>query len=215
MIHEIGKKQSVLNHFIKEIRDVEVQKDPMRFRKNMERISQILAYEMSKQLDFEKVEIQTPLAKTEESIASNQIVIASILRAGLSMHEGVLSFFDQAENAFISAYREESDESNEVKVIVEYMASPNLEDKTLVVVDPMLATGTSLILTLDALQKKGSFSQLHIISAIASKAGIMKVQDHFPDADIWVAAIDPTLNEKSYIVPGLGDAGDLAYGEKE
>lgn len=215
MIHEIGKKQSVLNHFIKEIRDVEVQKDPMRFRKNMERISQILAYEMSKQLDFEKVEIQTPLAKTEESIASNQIVIASILRAGLSMHEGALSFFDQAENAFISAYREESDETQEVKVIVEYMASPNLEDKTLVVVDPMLATGTSLILTLDALQKKGSFSQLHIISAIASKAGIMKVQDHFPDADIWVAAIDPTLNEKSYIVPGLGDAGDLAYGEKE
>jgi len=215
MIHEISKHNSILNHFIREIRDVHIQNDRMRFRKNMERISQILSYELSKSLPYSEVSIQTPLAKTSSSIVQDELVVGSILRAGLSMHEGVLSYFDQAENAFISAYREESDESHEVKVVIEYLAAPNLQDKTLILVDPMLATGTSLILTIEALQSKGQFKNLHIMAAIASQEGVERVQAAFPKADIWVAAIDPELNEKSYIVPGLGDAGDLAYGEKE
>lgn len=215
MIHEISKQNSVLNHFIREIRDVNVQNDRLRFRKNMERISQILSYELSKSLDFKPVSIQTPLSSTNSETIDEQVVIGSILRAGLSMHEGALSFFDQADNAFISAYREESDESREVKVIVEYMAAPNLDNKTLILVDPMLATGTSLILTIEALKSRGQVKKLHIITAIASQEGIERVQNKFPEADIWAAAIDPELDKKSYIVPGLGDAGDLAYGEKE
>lgn len=215
MIHEISKQNSVLNHFIREIRDVNVQNDRLRFRKNMERISQILSYELSKSLDFKPVSIQTPLSSTNSETIDEQVVIGSILRAGLSMHEGVLSFFDQADNAFISAYRQESDESREVKVIVEYMAAPNLDNKTLILVDPMLATGTSLILTIEALKSRGQVKKLHIMTAIASQEGIERVQNEFPEADIWAAAIDPELDKKSYIVPGLGDAGDLAYGEKE
>lgn len=215
MTHEIGKNNSVLNHFISEIRDISVQKDRMRFRKNMERISEILAYEMSKTLHYSSKKTHTPLGISEELECSEHIVIASILRAGLSMHHGVLNYFDQAENAFISAYREESDENTEVKVIVEYLASPTLEGKTLVIADPMLATGTSLLLTLEALKKKGNIKKLHVISAIASRAAIDRLEKELPeDSTIWVAAIDPELNDKSYIIPGLGDAGDLAYGTK-
>lgn len=215
MTHEIGKNNSVLNHFISEIRDISVQKDRMRFRKNMERISEILAYEMSKTLHYSSKKTHTPLGISEELECSEHIVIASILRAGLSMHHGVLNYFDQAENAFISAYREESDKNTEVKVIVEYLASPSIEGKTLVVADPMLATGTSLLLTLEALKKKGTIKKLHIISAIASRAAIDRLEKELPeDSTIWVAAIDPELNDKSYIIPGLGDAGDLAYGTK-
>lgn len=215
MIHEISKQNSVLNHFIREIRDVNMQNDRLRFRKNMERISQILSYELSKSLDFKPISIQTPLSSASSEIINEQVVIGSILRAGLSMHEGVLSFFDQADNAFISAYRQESDESREVKVIVEYMATPKLDNKTLILVDPMLATGTSLMLTIEALKIRGQLKKLHIMTAIASQAGIERVQNKYPEAEIWVAVIDPELNKKSYIVPGLGDAGDLAYGEKE
>lgn len=216
MIHEIGKSNSVLNHFINEIRNVDVQKDAMRFRKNMERISEVLAYEMSKRLDYKNVSIQTPLGISNSVECNDDIVVASILRAGLSMHEGVLNFFDKAENAFISAYREESDHDSEVKVVVEYIASPSIEGKTLVLVDPMLATGTSMLLTLEALKSKGNYSKLHIISAIASQAAVDRLMVELPaETEMWIAAIDPELNDKSYIIPGLGDAGDLAYGEKE
>lgn len=215
MIKEIGKNNSVLNHFISEIRDVEVQKDSMRFRKNMERISEILTYEMSKSLNFEASETATPLGTAKSSHCSEEIVIASILRAGLSMHHGVLNYFDQAENAFISAYRKESDTNTEVEVIVEYLASPSLDGKTLIIADPMLATGTSLLLTIEALKKKGNFAKLHIIAAIASQSAIDRLEKELPsESSIWVAAIDPELNNKSYIIPGLGDAGDLAYGTK-
>ena len=215
MLHEIGKYNSVLNHFINEIRNVDVQNDRMRFRKNMERISEVLAYEMSKELTYADVAIQTPLGISNSVQIKDDLVIASILRAGLSMHEGVLNFFDKAENAFISAYREESDGGKEVKVIVEYLASPSIEGKTLVLVDPMLATGTSMILTLEALKAKGNFKHLHIISAIASQVAIDRLEKELPQgAHLWIAAIDPELNDKSYIVPGLGDAGDLAYGSK-
>ncbi|MEO9532866.1 MAG: uracil phosphoribosyltransferase [Crocinitomicaceae bacterium] len=215
MVHEIGKTNSVLNHFINEIRNVEVQNDRMRFRKNMERISEILAYEMSKNLSYSPVSIQTPLGISNSVQVSDNIVIASILRAGLSMHEGVLNFFDKAENAFISAYREESDDNKEVKVIVEYLAAPSIENKTLVLVDPMLATGTSMILTLEALKAKGAIKNLHVISAIASQTAVDRLEKELPTGThLWIAAVDPELNDKSYIVPGLGDAGDLAYGTK-
>lgn len=215
LIHEIGKNNSVLNHFVAEIRNVNVQNDRMRFRRNMERISEILAYEMSKSLSYQTKTVKTPLGISNEPACIDQIVIASILRAGLAMHQGVLNYFDQAENGFISAYREESDKNTEVKVVVEYLAAPSIEDKTLVVVDPMLATGTSMLLTLEALKKKGNFKKLHIISAIASAVAIDNMIKNLPSgSEVWVAAIDPDLNDKSYIIPGLGDAGDLAFGLK-
>ena len=215
MIHEIGKSNSVLNHFINEIRSVDIQKDSMRFRKNMERISEIMCYEMSKKLDYNPKSIETPLGTSTSVEALDQLVIASILRAGLSMHEGVLNYFDRAENAFISAYREESEQNSEIKVTVEYLASPSIEGKTLVLVDPMLATGTSMILSLEALKSRGNYKKLHIISAIASQAAVDRLMVELPaETEMWIAVIDPDLNDKSYIIPGLGDAGDLAYGEK-
>jgi uracil phosphoribosyltransferase len=215
MIHELSQHNSILNHFISELRDIEVQKDSMRFRKNLERISEIMAYEMSKELSYELTKVNTPLGTTQVPQIKNQIVIGSILRAGLTMHQGVLNYFDHAENAFISAYREEGTESNEIKVHVEYLASPDLNDKTLILVDPMLATGTSLLLTLEAMKKNGTPSQIHILSTIASRQAIERVENELGEkAEIWIAAIDEELNDKSYIVPGLGDAGDLAYGLK-
>lgn len=214
MVHELSRKNSILNHFLAEIRDINVQKDGMRFRKNLEKISEIMAYEVSKTMNFKEEDITTPLGKKRMSKISENVVIASILRAGLTMHNGVLNYFDKAENAFISAYREES-EGKEIKVHVEYLASPNLDDKTLLMVDPMLATGTSLELTLEAIQKNGTPAQIHVMSAIASQPGIEKVKKAFPEnTEIWVGDIDEKLNDKSYIVPGLGDAGDLAFGTK-
>ena len=214
MIHELSKKNSILNHFLAEIRDINVQKDSMRFRKNMERISEIMAYEVSKSMNFKEEDITTPLGTKRMSKVNENVVVASILRAGLTMHNGVLNYFDKAENAFISAYREESD-SEKIKVHVEYLASPNLDGKTLLMVDPMLATGTSLLLTLDAIKKNGNPAQIHVLAAIASKQGIENIQAGLPEnAQIWIGDIDEKLNDKAYIVPGLGDAGDLAFGEK-
>ena len=194
----------------------------MRFRKNLERISEIMAYEVSKTLSFSEEDITTPLGHKKMQKINENIVVASILRAGLTMHQGVLNYFDHAENAFISAYREESesevssDEPNHnIKVHVEYLASPDLNGKTLLIVDPMLATGTSLVLTLEAIQKNGVPAQIHVLSAIASRQGVEKLQEALPaDSQIWIGDIDEELNNKSYIVPGLGDAGDLAFGVK-
>lgn len=215
-IHEIGKDNSILSHFIREIRDVEIQKDSMRFRKNMQRISEILCYEMSKSLNYTSKKITTPLDTTDIPLIENDIVIASILRAGLTMHEGVLNYFDKAENAFISAYREESSDNKEIKVHVEYLASPSIKDKTLIMVDPMLATGSSMILTIEAMKKRGLPKKIHVISAIGSEYALNQLIEKLPDnTEFWVAAIDKELNSKSYIVPGLGDAGDLAYGIKQ
>jgi uracil phosphoribosyltransferase len=215
-IHEIGLNNSVLSHFIAEIRDVEVQKDSMRFRKNMERISEILSYEMSKSLDYHSKTVTTPLGKTSIQQVDNNLVIGSILRAGLTMHQGVLNYFDKAENAFISAYREESDGSEEIKVHVEYLASPSIKDKTLIMVDPMLATGKSMLLTIEAMKEKGLPKKIHVISAIGSEYAMEQLIEKLPDnTEFWIAAIDKELNSKSYIIPGLGDAGDLAYGTKQ
>ncbi|MCB9224874.1 MAG: uracil phosphoribosyltransferase [Crocinitomicaceae bacterium] len=215
MVHELSQHNSILNQFIAEIRDVEVQKDTMRFRKNMERISEIMAYEMSKTMHFSNHVVSTPLGSKNVPQINEQIVVASILRAGLTMHQGVLNYFDKAENAFISAYREEGHAGEEIKVHVEYLASPDLNGKTLVIVDPMLATGTSLLLALKAMERNGNPKQIHVLSAIASRQAVEKVSKELNGkAEIWIADIDEELNDKSYIVPGLGDAGDLAFGVK-
>ena len=215
-IHEIGLNNSVLSQFIAEIRDVEVQKDSMRFRKNMERISEILSYEMSKTLDYQSKNVTTPLGETSIQSIKDELVVASILRAGLTMHQGVLNYFDKAENAFISAYREESLDNSEIKVHVEYLASPSIENKTLLMVDPMLATGSSMLLTIEAMKKKGLPKKIHVISAIGSEYAMEQLVEKLPNnTEFWIAAIDKELNSKSYIIPGLGDAGDLAFGIKE
>lgn len=214
MIHEIGKSNSVFNQFIAEIRNKEIQKDPMRFRKNLERMGEIMAYELSKKLEYIETKVETPLGIATVNQLKNQPVIASILRAGLTLHTGVLNFFDRAENAFISAYREEKS-GGEIKVHVEYLASPDLNGKTLIISDPMLATGQSMSLVYEAILRNGTPSKIHTVSAIASRQAVEYVSKHLPaGTDIWIGAIDETLNANSYIVPGIGDAGDLAFGLK-
>lgn len=213
-IHNLSNIDSVLNNFIFEIRDVSIQNDSMRFRRNIERIGEILSYEMSKTLDRRAINAQTPLGATKLNVPKDDIVICSVLRAGLPLHNGVLNYFDRAENAFISAYRHHLNEKD-FEIIVEYIASPNLEDKTLLFVDPMLATGKSLALTYEALKSHGIPKQVHILSVIGAEAGVDYVKDTFPEnTHLWIATIDKTLNDKGYIVPGLGDAGDLAFGDK-
>lgn len=214
MVHELSKKSSIFNHYLAEIRDVEIQKDPMRFRMNLERMGEILGYEISKTLSYETKTVQTPLGEAQANLMAEQPVIASILRAGLTMHSGLLNTFDRAENAFISAYRRPTG-TDEIDVMVEYKACPDLTNKILIIADPMLATGLSMALVFEALLKNGTPKKIHIASAIASRSAIDMLQKNLPiPADIWVGAIDEKLNDKSYIVPGLGDAGDLAYGDK-
>lgn len=213
-IHNLDKTNSVLNHFISEIRDQKIQKDAMRFRRNIERIGEILSYELSKELDFKDCIVQTPLGEKKTQIVSDQLVLCSVLRAGLPLHQGILNYFDQIENAFISAYRKHSsDEEFEIKV--EYLASPSLDNKILILADPMLATGSSLASVYEVLKKRGSMKQVHIVAVIAAQEGIELISSHFPEnTHLWVATVDQELNSKGYIVPGLGDAGDLAFGNK-
>ena len=214
-VHNLSQHHSILNTFIAELRDINIQNDRMRFRKNIERIGEILCYEMSRSLEFKPQEVKTPLGKAIINTVTNNVVICSVLRAGLPLHNGVLNYFDKANSAFISAYRHHTDNSDAFKIIVEYIACPDLQNKTLVLVDPMLATGQSLVLTYEALVKYGLPKQVHIISVIGSKQGVAYAQDKFPkNTHLWISAIDDKLNEKGYIVPGLGDAGDLAYGSK-
>ena len=213
-IHNYSKQSSVLNTFISEIRSVNIQNDRMRFRRNIERIGEILSYEMSKALSTDSISVETPLGRSSLKVPKDDLVICSILRAGLPFHNGILNYFDKAENAFISAYRRHLN-STDFEIIVEYIASPNLENKTLLLVDPMLATGQSLALTFEALKSHGTPSQVHILSIIGAEQGVNYIKDKFPEnTHLWVAAVDKTLNKKGYIVPGLGDAGDLAFGEK-
>jgi len=215
MVHELTEDNSIASLFMSELRDQSVQVDGLRFRKNMERLSHILGYEISKSFDYAVQRIKTPLGISEMSLPQNDLVIASILRAGLSMHQGFLEIFDHAENAFVSAYREETPD-NSVKVKVEYKACPGLDGKTLLIADPMLATGQSMELVYQALLQNGIPKKIIIASIIASRQAVDHIQRVLPDStEIWVVAIDPELNEKSYIVPGLGDAGDLAYGIKQ
>lgn len=214
IVHNLDKTNSVLNHFISEIRDRDVQKDAMRFRRNIERIGEILSYELSQELNFKDHTVQTPLGEKKVPLVSDQLVLCSVLRAGLPLHQGILNYFDQIENAFISAYRKHSS-PEEFEIKVEYLASPSLDDKILVLADPMLATGRSLAAVHEVLKKTGNIRQVHIVSVIAAKEGIDFISRHFPeDTHLWVATVDQDLNSKGYIVPGLGDAGDLAFGSK-
>jgi len=214
-IHNISSENSVLNTFISEIRDIDIQKDSMRFRRNIERIGEILGYEMSKAFSYGSKDIQTPLAKALTSLSEDKLVLCSILRAGVPLHNGLLNYFDDAENAFISAYRHHKDNPEVFEIIVEYLACPSLEGKTLVLADPMIATGQSLVATYEALKPFGSPKEIHLVAVIGAKEGIEFIKDKFPkNTHLWIATIDEELNEKGYIVPGLGDAGDLAFGKK-
>lgn len=216
-VYNLSENNSILNHFVSELRDVSIHHDSLRFRKNIERIGEILSYEISKKLNYQIREIQTPLGIAPVPLYTNKIVLAPILRAGLPLHQGFLQFFDKAQNAFVSASRHYNEDHTHFEIIVEYLSSPRIEGKTLIIIDPMLATGGSLELAYKTLLKKGEPVEIHIACAIASKFGIDAIKKALPPekTTIWAAAIDPDLNDKAYIVPGLGDAGDLAYGIKE
>ncbi len=214
-INNLSENNSILNHYIKEIRSVDIQNDSMRFRRNMERIGEIMAYEISKSLSYRSEDVQTPLGVSPTMVIDEKIVISTILRAGLPFHTGFLNYFDRAENAFVSAYRKYKD-ALKFDIFIEYIASPDISGKTLIITDPMLATGGSMELAFGALLTKGKPAHIHIATVIASQVAIDYISSHFPKekTTVWVAAIDPDLDEHSYIVPGLGDAGDLAYGQK-
>ena len=211
-----SQDNTLLNQYIAEIRDVNIQGDSLRFRRNIERIGEIMAYEISRDFPYKKIEVQTPLAMACENVPAEQPVIATILRAGLPLHRGFINYFDHAENAFVSAYCKYIDENN-FDIHIEYIASPRLDGKILILVEPMLATGGSMELAYKALLTKGEPAHVHVVSVIATEQAVEHVKNTFPTdkTTIWCAAIDPELNAHSYIVPGLGDAGDLCYGEKE
>jgi uracil phosphoribosyltransferase len=214
MVHILQQNPSIANTFIAELRDESIQKDPMRFRRNLERLGEVMAYEISKTLAYQQTEVVTPLGVAEVALPAEQPVIATILRAGLPVHQGILNYFDRADNAFISAYRKHhKDGSFEIKV--EYLSSPDLDNRVLILCDPMLATGQSMYLTYKAILAMGKPRHVHVVSLIASAEGLSYIKSHFPEnTTIWLGAVDDELTVKSYIVPGLGDAGDLAYGQK-
>ena len=214
MVIDLSKHHSLLNHWVAELRDVHVQNDRMRFRRNIERIGEVAAYELSKTLRFKAVDVTTPLGIASTSLLEEQPVLATILRAGLPLHQGMLNYFDKADNAFISAYRKHHTDGS-FEISLEYLSCPNLNNRVLILCDPMLATGASIVETIQAIQKTYTPAQIHIVVTIASQKGIEHVEKEIgADIPIWCAAIDPILNDKSYIVPGLGDAGDLAFGSK-
>jgi len=214
-VHDLSLRDSVFNQFMAEIRDINVQTDRLRFRRNLERVGEILAYEISKTLAYKTHTVTTPLAVSECRVLTEQPVLATILRAGLPLHQGLLNVFDHAENTFISAYRIHHGDDDAFDVEVEYLASPGLEGKTVILCDPMLATGSSMILAYKALLERGTPRHIHVATVIASEQGIDFVKQNMPaETTIWVGAIDRELTPRAYIVPGLGDAGDLAYGDK-
>ena len=214
----LSEQPSLLNQYLKEMRSVDIQKDSMRFRRNIERIGEIMAIEISKKLTYAVEHVQTPLAVAQVEVPQDKVVLGTILRAGLPLHQGFLNMFDHAENAFVSAYRkEEADENGEVKleIVSEYLAAPSLEGKTLMLVDPMLATGMSMEIAYKALLSHGQPSSTHLVCAFATPQAIEYLQATMPeDCTLWCAVIDPILNPHKYIVPGLGDAGDLCFGGK-
>ena len=215
-IVNFAEMNSELNRVVAEIRDIHIQQDRLRFRKNLERIGEVMSYEISKDFRYSEKLVTTPLGTARVNTADDKIVIGTILRAGIPYHQGFLNYFDRAENAFVSAYRKYKDKLN-FEIFIEYIASPRIDGKILILTDPMLATGGSMELSYRALLTKGEPEHIHIASVIASQKAIEYITTHFPEekTTVWVGAIDPDLNEHSYIVPGLGDAGDLAYGEKE
>ena len=215
-IIDLSKEASILSQYVKEIRDEEIQKDPLRFRKNLERIGEVFAYEISKKLDYKTINTTTPLGEAETHVLDSKLVLSTIMRAGLPLHQGLMNVFDKAQNAFVSAYRKHhKDGSFDVKV--EYVSSPTLDNKVLMITDPMLPTGHSMVLAYRELLKKGKPVHVHLISTVASAQGIEELKKELPGNDItlWIAALDHELTAQAYIVPGLGDAGDLAFGIKE
>jgi uracil phosphoribosyltransferase len=213
MIINLSKEHSLVSNWIAEIRDMEVQGDRMRFRRNLERVGEIAAYEISKTMPAVSREVQTPLGIATCNVMQEQPVLATILRAGLPLHQGLLNYFDKADNAFVSAYRKHDSEGS-FEISLEYMSSPEIDDRIVIVSDPMLATGASLVKTIQYLKNEGTAKKLHIVVAIACTVGIEYVRREVPDAYIWCGDIDDELTAKGYIVPGLGDAGDLAFGAK-
>jgi uracil phosphoribosyltransferase len=214
MVKNLSEQHSLISNWISEIRDTSIQADRMRFRRNIERIGEVTAYEISKTLEWKEVETTTPLGISTSRVLKTQPVIATILRAGMPLHHGMLNYFDKADNAFIAAYRKHHPDGS-FEISLEYLSSPSLEGRPLVICDPMLATGASLVKTIDFLKREGKFTELHIASVIACTEGIDFIRRNAPQAKIWCGAIDQELTAKGYIVPGLGDAGDLAYGEKQ
>lgn len=215
MIVELGKERTVVNQYLAEMRDAEVQRDPLRFRYNLERLGMVFAYELSRTLEYEEREVTTPLGQARVPMLREQPVLATILRAGLPLHQGMLSVFDRADNAFISAYRKHRKGEDGFDIEVEYLSSPTLEGRVVVLCDPMLATGQSMLLVYKALLRLGRPKALHVVSVIASSEGVEYVRRHLPaETRIWIGAIDEEMTAQAYIVPGLGDAGDLAYGRK-
>jgi uracil phosphoribosyltransferase len=214
-IHHILEKRSIANTFVAQLRDLEIQNDRMRFRRNIERLGEILAYEMSREFEFEAREVQTPLGMAALETPKEEVVICSILRAGLPLHTGLLNFFDGADNSFISAYRHHPNNDEKFEILVEYLASPSLEGKTLILADPMLATGRSFVNVMKALESMGQPREIHLAAIIGAREGIEYVKEAFPEnSHLWIATIDEKLNDRGYIVPGLGDAGDLCFGTK-
>jgi len=216
MIKLIGNNNSVFNQFLFEIRDEQIQKDSMRFRRNLERLGEIFAYEISKELNYSATSVQTPLGIANLPVSSDKIVISSIMRAGLPLHQGLLNYFDKAENAFISALRQyEKDGTFEMEF--GYLSGPGIDNKVLIIADPMIATGSSMVMAYQSLLEKGEPSHTHIVSVIASREGIQYIQKrlNMKNVTIWLGAVDDELTVKAFIVPGLGDAGDLAYGPKD
>lgn len=216
VLHDLSRDNSELSRFVAEIRDVNIQKDRLRFRRNLERIGEVMAYEISKTFAYSTKAIQTPLGISQMDTSDNPVVIATVLRAGLPFHQGFLNILDKAENAFVSAFRKYKD-SEQFEICSEYLASPGLDGKTLIIADPMLATGSSIEIAYNILKTKGAPEHTYIACVIASQPAIDYFMDKFAgeNVSLWVAAIDPELNAHAYIIPGLGDAGDLAFGEKE
>ena len=213
MIVNLSEQASLASKFVKELRDINIQQDRLRFRTNLNRLGQVLAYEISKTLSYETCQVQTPLATANEKNCTDNIVLATLLRAGLPFHQGFLDYFDNAGNAFISAYRKH-DSKGDFDIKLEYISCPDLSDSVLIIVDPMLATGASMDRTITALEEYGKPKALYLVTAIASRTGLDFIKDKHPNAHIYMGALDEELTAKAYISPGLGDAGDLAFGVK-
>lgn len=214
-IHHLSENNSVLNHFLAQIRNVDVQKDSMRFRRNIERIGEIMSYELSKDLEYNAVTITTPLGTKDTAEIADQLVLCSILRAGLPLHQGFLNYFDQAENGFISAFRTHATAEKESEIFVEYQAIPAIEGKILLLVDPMLATGHSMVAVFNKLLERGNPKEIHLAVVVAAPQGIEYLKKNIPaNCHLWIATMDEGLDSNNYILPGLGDAGDLCYGSK-
>ncbi|HEU0065300.1 MAG TPA: uracil phosphoribosyltransferase [Flavisolibacter sp.] len=213
MVINLSKEHSLVSNWVAELRDIEIQKDRLRFRRNLERIGEVAAFEISKQLPYIEQDVQTQLGIATCEVLKEQPILTTILRAGLALHQGLLSYFDKADNAFVSAYRKH-DSDGSFEIVLEYLSCPEIDDRILIISDPMLATGSSLVKTIQYLKEEGKPKSIHIVTAIACTVGIEYLRREVPEAIIWCGAIDDELTAKGYIVPGLGDAGDLAYGAK-